>query len=74
MFEKARPVSDAFTFSLGGMATISSFAFAPAITGDRLNKALDERFGLAPEDRPSTAREIEDFLARWFAPGCCRTA
>ncbi len=43
MFEKAKPGRDAFTFSLGGMKTISSFTFAPAIADDRINKIRDER-------------------------------
>ena len=70
MFEKAKSGRDAFTFSLGGMTTITSFTAAPAIDQDRLNRAIAERQGGAPEDQPSTAREIENFCARYFAPGC----
>ena len=69
MFEKAKPARDAFTFSLGGMTTITSFVAAPAIADDRLNKARDERVGQAQDDQPNTAREIEAVLARYFAPG-----
>ncbi|MBT8101831.1 MAG: hypothetical protein KJO95_02615 [Gammaproteobacteria bacterium] len=43
MFEKAKPARDAFTFSLDGMKTISSFTFAPAIADDRINKIPDEQ-------------------------------
>ena len=43
MFEKAKPARDAFTFSLGGMAAINSYAIAPIIANDRINKAWDRR-------------------------------
>jgi len=74
MFEKAKPGRDAFTFSLQGMTTIASFTAAPAIADDHLNKVWDERLsraqdGQPQEDQPSTAREIEKVLARYFAPG-----
>jgi hypothetical protein len=38
MFKKDKTVRDTFTFSLGGMKTITSFTAAPAITDDRFNK------------------------------------
>ena len=44
MFDKAKPARDAFTFSLGGMAAINSYAIAPIIANDRINKAWDRRF------------------------------
>jgi hypothetical protein len=69
MFEKAKPGRDAFTFSLGGMTTIASFTAAPAIADDRLNKVWDERLRRPHDEQPDTAREIEDVLARYFAPG-----
>ena len=79
MSAKANPDRDAFTFSLGGMAAIKSYAFAPAIADDRINKAWDKRLGTDPveqplEDQPNTILELENFLARYFAPGCCREA
>jgi hypothetical protein len=43
MFEKARPGRDAFTFSLGGMRTITSFTAGPAIADDRINRIRDKR-------------------------------
>ena len=43
MFNKARPARDAFTFSLGGMATIASFAAPTAIADDRINRIRDEQ-------------------------------
>ena len=74
MFEKAKPARDAFTFSLGGMNTISSFTIAPVIADDRLNKVWDERLSRHQEDQPDTAREIENLLAYYFAPGRYRAA
>ena len=47
MLKKDQTVRDAFTFSLSGMKTISSFAAAPAITDDRFSKVPDGR-----ESRP----------------------
>lgn len=38
MFKKDKTARDAFTFSLGGTKTITSFTAAPAITDDRFNK------------------------------------
>ena len=70
MFEKAKSGRDAFTFSLGGMTTIASFTAAPAIDQRLLNRAMDRRLGGTPENQPDTALEIEDFLARYFAPDC----
>ena len=67
MYAKATPARDRFTFSLGGMAAISSYAFAPATANDGINKAWDKR--LRHIDQPDTAREIEAVLARYFAPG-----
>jgi len=49
---------DVFTFSLGGLKTITSFVAAPAIAHDRINNALDEQLRHAQEDQPDTAREI----------------
>ena len=71
MFEKAKSGRDAFTFSLRGMTTIASFTAAPAIAHDRINKAIDQKLKDQPlEDQPrTTTRDIENFLARYFAPG-----
>lgn len=66
MSEKTKPVRDAFTFSLGGMNTISSFAVAPVIADDRINKMLDKRLSRAQEDQPDTAREIGSTWGRFW--------
>jgi hypothetical protein len=66
MSKKAKPARDAFTFSLGGISTISSFVAAPAIAHDQLNKALDERLSQTQEDQPDTAREIGKSWGRFW--------
>lgn len=39
MFKKDKPARDAFTFSLAGTKTVTSFTPAPAIADDRFNQA-----------------------------------
>ena len=34
---------DSFTFSLGGMTTVTSFVIAPAVADDRINRIRDVR-------------------------------
>ena len=72
MFKKAESGRDAFTFSLHGLTTIASFTVAPAIAHDRINQAWDERLENAPREGSDTIRRIEDFLARFYATGCCQ--
>ena len=70
MFEKAKSGRDAFTFSLQGMTTIAPIAAPSAIADDRINKVIDQRLDRELEDQPqTTTRDIENFLARYFAPG-----
>jgi hypothetical protein len=45
MFKKESAKRDAFTFSLSGATTITSFAAAPAIASNRINRMLDECIG-----------------------------
>jgi hypothetical protein len=72
MFRKARSGRDAFEFSLRGMRANASFTAMPAIADDRINRMIDQRLAGNQEDRRDTTRMLEDFLARYFAPGCCR--
>jgi hypothetical protein len=51
MNKQDKPVRDAFTFSLRGATTIASFAAAPAIAHNLINKRLDERFHQPDGDR-----------------------
>jgi len=55
MTKKAKARRDAFTFSLQGMTTIASFAVAPVIADDRINKVLDERLKRNQEEEPAAA-------------------
>ena len=43
MFNKAKARVDAYTFSLGGITTIASFAAMPVIADDRINRIRDKR-------------------------------
>lgn len=51
---------DAFTFSLGGLATVAMFAFSPAISGDRINRLRDERMKQVPKglEKPGFWRSL----------------
>ena len=69
MYEKATSGRDAFTFSLHGLTTIASFTAAPAIAHDQLNNAIARRLTGMSEKRPNAARQFEELLARYFAPG-----
>ena len=75
MFEKARRERDAFSFSLGGMRTVSSFIAASAIAHDRLDKARDERSSQGPEEQPDSAEEFTALKGRfWLSRRLRRTA
>lgn len=74
MSARACKVRDPFEFSLGGIRTVSSFAFVPAIDDNALNRAWDRRLANGPVESPDLVREIEDFLVRYFAPGCREAA
>jgi hypothetical protein len=73
MLVTAKSRRDSFTFSLGGMAGINSYAFVPAIPDDRINKALDARFRQqSPVAGPSPlVLKIENLLARFYAGASC---
>lgn len=43
MNKTAKPARDAFTFSLGGLTTISSFVPMHVVASDRINKAIGKR-------------------------------
>ena len=50
MIKKESAKRDAFTFSLSGATTITSFAAAPAIASNLINRMLDERIGQNADD------------------------
>jgi len=56
MFEKSRKAQDAFSFSLGGLRTITSFVAAPAIANDRINRIRDAQIRRARKARDGNPR------------------
>lgn len=74
MLFRANSRRDPFTFSLGGMAAINSYAFAPAVPDDMINRAIDARIVQASKtvaEPSSFVLKVENILARFFAPGFC---
>lgn len=74
MSEKAKRAHDAFTFSLGGMRAISSFAVAPLIADDQINKARDARLRENREDQSAWPQEYPGIKGRFWLLGRRRTA
>jgi len=71
---KANRTRDPFRFSLRGRAAINPYVIVPTVPDDKINDAWDARLHTpasaeVQEDQPSTARELENLLARYFAPG-----
>jgi hypothetical protein len=50
------------------------FAALPIVPDDRINRTIDQELRGAPESRRDAVRAIEDFLSRYFAPGCRQAA
>ncbi len=48
------------------MTTIASFAVAPAIADDRINKALARRQEQELDDQPDTGREMDAIRGRFW--------
>ncbi len=76
MKRQSTPKSDRYAVSLGGITTMASFTFVPAIDNTRINDAWDHRLGPGTgagdsEGRRNRSRELESWLARYFAPGRC---
>ena len=74
MSANANPARDAFAFSLRGAAAINSYAFVPAIADDAINNRLNREQDRKCEDASRIIVVIEDFLARYMAPGRRRAA
>ena len=72
--EKTKRARDAFTFSLGGMSTISSYVVAPAIADDHLNRHRDERLNRVREDQTDTNNKAPAFAGRFWLLKRLRTA
>ena len=65
---------DRFTFALGSVTLATPFSAIPIIPDDRINRMIDQELRGAPGSRRDTVRAVEDFLARYFAPGCRQAA
>ncbi len=52
MTSKHSPGRDAFTFSLGGVTTITSVVPANAVAHDRINNAISARLGKPGDEAP----------------------
>ena len=65
---------DRFALARGSARLASPYVGITIVPHDRINWMIDQRLRGTGEDRPGAARKIEDFLARYFAPGCCRQA
>lgn len=74
MNTKASPARDEFTLSLGGATAVNAFGLVPAVSARALVDARGGRRPRRPGGYSAAARAIEDFLARWFAPGCLHAA
>ena len=70
MSAKNHPVRDPFAFSLGGVASINSHALVPAVADDNLRRIPATPASSNSGSRPKRIHEVEDFLARYFAPSC----
>lgn len=75
MSHKTRPARDRFALSLGGAASVNSHTLVPAIADD----LRQDRKPAPPRQAASTGvtargsqiiRGVEEFLARYYAPGC----
>ena len=65
---------DRFTFALGSVTLATPYSAIPITPDDRINRIIDQGFRGAPGNRRDTVRAVEDFLARYFAPGCRQAA
>ena len=74
MNKKAKSAHDAFTFSLGGQSTKSSFVLMPAIADDRIDKTLDEKSRRSQSDQPGTGKELKPAWGRFWLRGRRRAA
>ena len=60
MFKKGRKALDAFSFSLGGVGTVSPFFAMPAIESERINKIRDAHQSMLQQRRSEAAMAAEE--------------
>lgn len=69
MSAPAKTERDVFRFSLGGVASLNSYALVPAIPDDQFDK-MPEHQRRPPAGPGLFVVALENTLARYFAPGC----
>ena len=74
MDTKAKNDRDAFTFSLGGLSTKSSFVLMPAIANDRVQRARVEKSRRLQEDQPDMGKEARPCWGRFWLRALRRAA
>jgi len=74
MKKRENRILDRFAFALGSVTLVTPFAALPIVPDDRINRTIDQELRGAPESRRDAVRAIEDFLARYVAPGCRQAA
>ena len=74
MKKKENARLDRFAFALGSVTLATPFIAIPVVPDDRISRIIDQELRGAPESRRDAVRAIEDFLARYFAPGCRQAA
>jgi hypothetical protein len=73
MKKTANKQLDRFAFALGSVTLATPFVI-PIVADDRINRIVDQELRGAPGTRRDAVRALEDFLARYFAPGCRQAA
>jgi len=64
MSQSRKTAADGFSFSLGGLTTVASFAVAPAVDANRLNQVRDARRG-GTRRRPKLMARLYSIRRRW---------
>jgi hypothetical protein len=79
MQSNAQHHRDPLRFSRRGVRLVNSYAMQPVIADDGINRAWDARLRRRSPSAPcgsgsASTRQIEAFLARYYAHGCCNAA
>jgi hypothetical protein len=71
MHARADIARDPFRFSLRGMATLKPVTFVPALADDAISRRLDNEARAGEPASRAFILQVENCLARYFAPGRC---
>lgn len=66
MYKQTRRVRDAFTFSLGGIRTISSFVTTPTVADNRINQAIAARLSQAENACQNHLHDEAERKPQWW--------